>query len=148
MEVEKIIQTKVNMPLPSRTAIHLSLVCQSVKERMNLAMESMDTTLQHFNVLRILRGQKGSPINLSGINSRMVTKMSNTSRIVDKLMKKGQVERTLCPNNRREVEIRITDKGLRDLEQMSVIVHQTEQAIFKNFEKEDLVQLNQLLDKF
>jgi DNA-binding MarR family transcriptional regulator len=63
-------------------------------------------------------------------------------------MKKGQVERTLCPNNRREVEIRITDKGLRDLEQMSAIVHQTEQAIFKNFKKEDLVQLNQLLDKF
>ena len=104
--------------------------------------------MQQFNVLRILRGQKGNPANLSTINERMVTKMSNTTRLVDKLIKKGFVNRCVCPSNRRKVEIVITDSGLEALSQMDKALGKAHDIILKNFDKKDLEQLNQLLDKF
>ena len=64
--------------------------------------------------LRILRGQKGNPINLQDIQERMVNKMSNTTRLVDKLIKRGFVKRNICKENRRKVEIVITDIGFRN----------------------------------
>ena len=63
-------------------------------------------------MLRILRGQKGKPANLSTLNEHMIHKMSNTTRLVDKLIEKKLVERDICENNRRKVEITITLKGL------------------------------------
>ena len=67
---------------------------------------------QQFNVLRILRGLKGRPLNLFSIQERMLHKSSNVTRLVEKLRQKGLVERFLCEENRRKVEITITQPGL------------------------------------
>lgn len=136
------------MPVESRTLIHISLVHNKIYELVGNALKPFEVSLQQFNVLRILRGQKGKPANLSTLNERMVTKMSNTTRLVDKLLAKGYVDRSVCPSNRRKVEIVITEKGTAALAQMDKVVAEAEQGIVQHFSKEELEQLNDLLDKF
>lgn len=68
-------------------------------------------TPEQFNILRILRGQKGHPIALRDISGRMIDRNSNTSRLIDKLVDKGLVRRDACPNDRRRVDIVLTKAG-------------------------------------
>ncbi len=69
-------------------------------------------TPEQFNILRILRGQHGQPLALRDISGRMIDRNSNTSRLVDKLITKGLVRRKTCPNDRRRVDIALTEEGL------------------------------------
>ncbi|AEM71183.1 transcriptional regulator, MarR family [Allomuricauda ruestringensis DSM 13258] len=148
MNVEEIIKTSKKIPLEPRTIIHMSLVQNKINEVMTGTLKPFEVSMQQFNVLRILRGQQGNPANLSTINERMVTKMSNTTRLVDKLITKGYVNRCVCPSNRRKVEIYITDSGLKALSQMDEALEKAHSIILKNFNKKELEQLNHLLNKF
>lgn len=148
MNVENIIKTKKQLPIRKRTIIHLALVNNKLNDGIGLALKPFEVSLQQFNVLRILRGQHGAPANLSTLNERMVSKMSNTTRLVDKLLSKGYVERNVCQTNRRKVEIFITDIGKTDLDKMDRAVQEVEDAALKNLTEQDLNTLNQLLDKF
>jgi DNA-binding MarR family transcriptional regulator len=84
---------------------------------------------------------------LQDIQERMISKMSNTTRLVDKLIKKKFVKRTICKENRRKVEISITDLGLKTLKKVDPIIDTTEKNITKNLTQEELTQLNKLLIK-
>ncbi len=148
MNVEQIIKTDKPIPLESRTVIHLKLVCNKIDETIAIALKPFDISIQQFNVLRILRGQHAKPANLSTLNERMVTKMSNTTRLVDKLLLKGYVDRITCKSNRRKVEISITEKGASVLKEMDVAVKRAEKSIVKNITVEELNELNYLLNKF
>ena len=148
MDVEKIIKTRKQIGAESRTIIHLQLVTNKIQEITTHALKPFEVSLQQFNVLRILRGQNGVPANLSTLNERMVTKMSNTTRLVDKLIAKGYVERTVCQSNRRKVEILITQAGNDMLLEMSKAMDKAEKDIVKNFNESELKDLNELLDKF
>ena len=148
MNVEEIIKTNLKMPLPKRTLIHLALVANKVDEEIATVLKPFDISIQQFNVLRILRGQNGKPANLSTINERMVTKMSNTTRLVDKLILKGFVSRTICLKNRRKVEILITEGGLNILNKIDGILLDAEKNILSNFNETELNELNFLLNKF
>ena len=148
MNVEEIIKTKKEIPLDKRTIIHLSLVSNTLNEIMSNALKPFDVSLQQFNVLRILRGQNGLAANLSTLNERMVTKMSNTTRLVDKLLLKGFVKRNVCKANRRKIEIFITPKGQDILSKMDVSIIDAEEKALQNFTQKELKELNNLLDKF
>ena len=148
MNVEEIIKTEKEIPLVQRTIIHISLVSNKIAEELNAALKPFGVSLQQFNVLRILRGQKGKPANLSTLNERMVTKMSNTTRLVDKLLAKGYVGRETCPSNRRKVEITITEEGKSALKDMDSAITQTEERLVDSLGKKELESLNNLLDKF
>ncbi|MEM8846387.1 MAG: MarR family transcriptional regulator [Bacteroidota bacterium] len=148
MNVEEIIKTTKQIPLESRTLIHMTLVHNQVNEIINTALKPFEVSLQQFNVLRILRGQKGKPANLSTLNERMVTKMSNTTRLVDKLLNKGYVNRAVCETNRRKVEIVITDLGMDVLSKMDKAVSSAEKEAVSNLSQKELETLNTLLDKF
>ena len=148
MNVEQVIKTDKKIPLESRTIIHFMLVNNKVNEVISTALKPFDVSLQQFNVLRILRGQNGKPANLSTLNERMVTKMSNTTRLVDKLILKGFVDRITCPSNRRKVEINITSEGKKILKKMDTVMHKAEKSILKNLSKKELEQLNILFNKF
>lgn len=148
MNVEEIIKTNQKMPLPKRTLIHLALVANKVDEEIATVLKPFDISIQQFNVLRILRGQNGKPANLSTINERMVTKMSNTTRLVDKLILKGFVSRTICLKNRRKVEILITEGGLNILNKIDGILLDAEKKILSNLNETELNELNFLLNKF
>ena len=148
MNVEEIIKTSNPIPMVPRTIIHMTLVQNKIEEAMGNALKPFEVSVQQFNVLRILRGQKGQPANLFTLNERMVNKMSNTTRLVDKLLAKGHVNRAQCPSNRRKVEIIITESGTAALEQMDRAVTQAQETLLANFDKKELEQLNQLLKKF
>ncbi len=148
MNVEDAIKTNRKIPLESRTIIHFLLINNKLNEITAQALKPFDVSVQQFNVLRILRGQKGNPANLSTLNERMITKMSNTTRLVDKLILKGYVGRITCPSNRRKIEIRLTPLGERMLEKMDVAMKNAENQIVKDFNTEELELLNKLLDKF
>ncbi len=148
MNVEKIIKTEKEIPLESRTLIHFMLVNNKIIEVFSSVLKPFDVSLQQFNVLRILRGQKGRPANLSTLNERMVTKMSNTTRLVDKLIVKGFVCRITCPSNRRKVEITITPEGKKVLKQIDEQISKAEKNILKNLTPKELEQLNNLFNKF
>jgi DNA-binding MarR family transcriptional regulator len=148
MNVEERIKTAGEIPLERRTIIHFMLVANTINEQLAHALKPFDISIQQFNVLRILRGQKGKPANLSTLNERMVTKMSNTTRLVDKLILKEYVKRHTCPSNRRKVEILITAKGNEQLSKMDAIVSESETNLLKQFSTLELEQLNILLNKF
>lgn len=148
MNVEEIIKTDKTLPITTRTILHLGLVSNKVHENIATALKPYDVSAQQFNVLRILKGQKGKPANLSTLNERMVTKMSNTTRLVDKLIQKGFVHRITCPSNRRKVEINITEEGETVLLQMNKAVKESEEKILEKFSTQELKDLNHLFDKF
>jgi DNA-binding MarR family transcriptional regulator len=104
-------------------------------------------TVQQYNVLRILKGQQGNPMTVLAITERMLDKMSNASRLVDKLLEKKLVLRRECPQDRRAVDILILPAGLDLLKE----VDQVQQDWGKNFEAlgpKKLEEMNQLLDEF
>lgn len=136
------------MPLVQRTIIHFFLVNNKMNEALTAALKPFGVSLQQFNVLRILRGQQDKPANLSTLNERMVSKMSNTTRLVDKLMSKGYVDRITCPSNRRKVEISITDEGRKALKHMDKVITETEEQLVGQLDNKEMEALNLLLDKF
>ena len=148
MNVEAIIKTDKKIPLRSRTIIHLMLIHNKVSEHISYALKPFGISMQQFNVLRILRGQQGKPANLSTLNERMVSKMSNTTRLVDKLLKKGYANRIVCVSNRRKVEITITDEGLEVLTEMDIAMKKAEKDLLANLTDLELKQLNHLFNKF
>jgi DNA-binding MarR family transcriptional regulator len=103
--------------------------------------------MEQYNVLRILRGQKGTPANMSTLQERMINKMSNTTRLVDKLIVKELVTRNTCPSNRRKIEILITNKGLNIMKQIDDKLDIKENNLTKNLTNNELETLNNLLDK-
>jgi DNA-binding MarR family transcriptional regulator len=105
-----------------------------------------DLTPQQYNVLRILRGQYPNPITVVAIIERMLDKMSNASRLVDKLLAKELVVRRLCPSDRRAVDVTITEKGLALLVDIDVIQHKWEKR-FHGLSESEVLLLSELLDK-
>lgn len=103
-------------------------------------------TPEQYNVLRILRGSHPKALMLAEITGRMIDKSSNATRLVEKLRQKGFVKREICGNNRRQVDIIITEKGLNTLKKVDA---ESEEwiATLKNITKAEAVELNRVLDK-
>lgn len=103
-------------------------------------------TVSQYNVLRILRGQKGKAATINLIIDRMLDRMSNASRIVDRLENKGLVLRRRCENDRRAVDVLITEKGLDLLSVLDKKMDKWEKT-FKVISVEEAERLNAILDK-
>jgi len=114
-------------------------------EKMKHRLDEFDLTMQQFNILRILRGAK-SPLSTMQIRERMLDKMSDTSRIVDRLIVKELVQKNTCPRDKRLVDVVITSKGLNLLSQLDLHADEMD-AIIGNLTCAEMQQLNQLLDK-
>ncbi|GMT50234.1 MAG: MarR family transcriptional regulator [bacterium] len=103
-------------------------------------------TSQQYNVLRILRGQYPEAITTANIHNRMLEKNAGVSRLVDRLLKKDFVEKTVCEKDKRLVDVIISDKGLKVLEEIDSEWHRID-AIYSNLSDEEIHTLNGLLDK-
>jgi DNA-binding MarR family transcriptional regulator len=147
MDVEAHIRNTKPLELNKKSVIHLFLVYHRVTDRFNAALKPFDVSLPQFNVLRILRGMKGKPAHLGTLNERMVTPMSNTTRLVDKLVRKGLVTRRICPTNRRKIEIQITVEGLKTLNDIDPVIESVEHEVLGNMSPRELEELNALLDR-
>ncbi len=116
-----------------------------MNEKMKLIFDREDITGQQFNILRILRGA-GKPISTLQIRQRMLDKMSDTSRIVDRLVLKGLVKKNTCTNDKRLVDVSITDKGRKLLEKLDLFEAEMD-AVLGTLSTEEVNTLNSLLDK-
>ena len=146
-ELKERLRTTADIPVSRAAVINIFYSSGWLKDILTSKLKPFDLSLEQFNVLRILRGQNGKPINLQDIQERMVTKMSNTTRLVDKLIQKDFVKRQICENNRRKVEIEITSLGLSILKQLDPIINNTEEQITNTLSSDELAQLNKLLLK-
>lgn len=116
-------------------------------EMNRLALRDHDISLPQYNVLRILRGQKGMPISVAGLCERMIDKSSNASRIVDKLEIRKLVLRKVCDKDRRQVDVIITEKGTALLEDLDQKVPTFKTIMSKQLSLRDAEALNFALDQ-
>jgi DNA-binding MarR family transcriptional regulator len=113
---------------------------------LNEVAKTFDITRQQYNVLRILKGQLPKSASINLIKERMLDKMSDASRIVERLRIKGLAERAASSSDKRAVDITITPKGIKLLETMEPTIVSVD-SLFKNFTEQELESFNHLLDK-
>ena len=118
-----------------------------INKKLNDVFKKYEISEQQFNILRILRGQRGKPSSLKRIQKRMVHLMSNTTRLVDKLILKDFVSREICKHNRRKINIFITDKGLKFLDEINPVIDKSEELMTTNLSEEEKNILIKLLNK-
>jgi DNA-binding MarR family transcriptional regulator len=147
MRIEEVTKSNVIMELSQKAVLNIIYTQNNINERLIEILRPYDLSNEQYNVLRILRGQKGNPANMCLIQERMLAKTSNTTRLVDKLLLKELVTRKVCKENRRKIEVLITEKGLAILKELDPKVVNYEQNIVANLSPSELEQLNDLLEK-
>jgi len=110
-------------------------------------LKEFGITEPQFNVLRILHGRKGLPITVQEIQERMVQRTSNVTRIVDKLLDKGFVDRRECPMNRRKMDVTITPEGVNMLAILGKRVYQFHGPMAQNLTEDDAQTISKLIIK-
>lgn len=147
MNIEtEIKQTKFRSP-HQKVTVNIMFTNNWVCAAQNELLKPFGLTIQQYNVLRILRGQYPTPTTVSIIIERMMDKMSNASRLVDKLLVKNLVTRSECLNDRRAVDILITQRGLIVLEQIDLLQNEYEERLSEKLSTAEAEQLSELLDK-
>jgi DNA-binding MarR family transcriptional regulator len=116
-----------------------------IMDKITKIFDEAGVTSQQYNILRILRGA-GKPLSTLQIRQRMLDKMSDSSRIVDRLVLKGMVKKNNCKTDRRLVDVTITARGLKLLEKIDTYNNQVD-GIMMNLSVAEARALNQLLDK-
>jgi len=146
MGLEKDIKQQQFTSENQKLIINLVFTNNWLTEKIRDFLSTADITLQQFNILRILRGSHPQPLSTLTIRERMLDKMSDTSRIVDRLVLKGLVDKKTCPSDKRLVDISITKEGKKVL----ATIDQKEKemmAVITNLNQKEMKILNGLLDK-
>jgi DNA-binding MarR family transcriptional regulator len=145
MGIEKDInQTKFRSE-HQKAIVNLVYTYNWTTERLKKIFDKEGLTMQQFNILRILRGND-KPLSTLQIRERMLDKMSDTSRIVDRLLIKELVTKEICAFDKRLVDVSISEKGKKLLEKLDVFEMDIE-GIMKPLSEEEATILNNLLDK-
>ncbi|TXF89079.1 MarR family transcriptional regulator [Neolewinella aurantiaca] len=130
-----------------RATVNIVYTSAWLNQSTSQILRPLGLSLQQFNILRILRGRAGKPATVKLLTERMLDKMSNASRLVDKLKEKGLVERQECPTDRRQVDIVITQAGLDLIQRASEAVEKKQANILQRITEAEANQLSYLLDK-
>lgn len=146
MSLEKEIHQKEFRNEYHKATLNIIVTHNYVVGKMNDMFKDFDITRQQFNVLRILRGQHPGHASVNLIKDRMLDKMSDASRIVERLRIKDLIKREDCKNDKRAVEVTITEKGLQLLDTMEGHVAKVDELLYGLSESEAR-ELNMLLDK-
>ena len=146
MRIEEEIQQSAFVSAKQKTGVNLIYTYFWLKARLVKRLKPFGVTMQQYNVLRILNGQYPKGITTSDIRSRMLDKMSDASRLVDRLELNNLVEKKINPDDRRLVSVRLTEKGrelLAEIKEANVNFDD----IFGDMTIHEAEQLNDLLDK-
>ncbi|MBK7869920.1 MAG: MarR family transcriptional regulator [Saprospiraceae bacterium] len=128
-----------------RTVVNLIYTTNWLTDHIREHLKPFGITIQQYNVLRILRGA-GKPISTSDIRDRLLDKMADTSRMVDRLCQKGLVIRTVCPGDKRLVDVTLSEDGEKLLAEIDKMDAQMD-AVARNLSEEEAAHLSELLDK-
>jgi uncharacterized lipoprotein YddW (UPF0748 family) len=146
MSLEKDINQQKFRNEKQKSIINIIYTYHWITERLRLLLEPEDLTMQQYNILRILRGSAPKPLSTLQIRERMLDKMSDTSRIVDRLILKGLVSKKVSKTDKRLVEVQISEKGKRLLAKLDQKNQQMDNIIGPISDK-DMKALNKILDK-
>src|ERR1700710_3173021 len=146
MRIDEEIQSTKFEDNYQKVAINIAYTEGWLQNTFRSYLEKYNLTLQQFNILRILRGQYPNPATVNLLKERMVDKMSDASRIVDRLVQKGLVSRCTNTRDRRAVDIRINDAGMEILTKMDAELEDKD-YLKNNLTDEEAVKLSDLLDK-
>ncbi len=146
MKIEQELHQKTFNSVNHKLALNLMFTNNWLLESQVRILKPYSFTQPQYNVLRILRGSQDQPLTVNAIIERMLDRMSNVSRLVDKLVEKGYVKRTQSVDDRRAVDILISKKGLSILEEIDEQQQIWEQKYTK-ISEDDAKKLNDLLDE-
>lgn len=146
MKIESAIKQTTFKSEFQKLSLNIMVTSNWLQEKAVEILRPFDITPKQFNVLRILRGQHPNPITLFEIRNRMIDKMSDVSRIVERLRVKGLLSREICENNRRAVDVCITEEGLELLKQLDMIDDQFKMFL-SGISEEEARSVNRVLDK-
>ena len=146
MGLEKDIQQSSFSGQNQKAVINLIYTYHWVTERIKNILLEEDITLQQYNILRILRGSDPRPLSTLMIRDRMMDKMSDTSRIVDRLLLKKLVSKRLCNTDKRLVDVSITKEGKAMLQRIDERDNEM-RKVMEMLNEDELITLNKLLDK-
>lgn len=143
---EEINQEKGFVDQRHKAVVNIMFTDGWIRGMLNDLLKPHDLTNQQYNVLRILRGSSPKPLSTSCIRSRMLDKMSDASRIVDRLVQKGLVNRKTCSADKRLVDVFITKEGLKLLETIDAQMESFNKKVI-TITEEEAQTLNVILDK-
>lgn len=146
MEIEKEIYNKKFEDNHQKVVVNLIYTYGWITNLLRLKLNKHSITLQQYNILRILRGQYPKPATVNILKERMLDKMSDASRIVERLVQKDLVKRCVSNKDRRAVDILISQKGLDILQKLDNEVS-LKDLLSKNLSDEEAQTLSGLLDK-
>jgi len=143
---EDIKQTKGFKSQRQKALINIIYSEAWLRDKFGSTLKPFGLTVQQYNVLRILRGSSPKPLSTSSIRERMLDKMSDASRIVDRLFKKGLLERKTCASDKRLVDVFITKEGMSLLDKIDSVMDDFNSNLH-TITEEEAETLNNILDK-
>ncbi len=146
MKLEDEIKTKGYSDPFERLVVNIMYTGNWLNYQHNQILKSYGLSSQQYNILRILRGQYPTPATVNLLKDRMLDKMSNASRLVEKLRSKSYIERRICSDDRRAVDIVLTQKGLKQLERLDEELQLLRNRLNQLTDRE-IQTVNHLLDK-
>jgi DNA-binding MarR family transcriptional regulator len=129
-----------------KAAVNIMYSYNWITEHFKKLLEPFDITMQQYNVLRILRGSYPDPLSTLEIRHRMLDKMSDVSRIVDRMLAKKLLTKKTCPTDKRLVDVLISKQGMELLQKMDALEAEMD-LLMSNLNADEAATLNQLLDK-
>lgn len=147
MKIEDAIMQKRFKSEFHKAHINVLFTAAWLSQQTTKLLKPFNISWQQFNILRILRGMHPQPATIKQLTERMIDKMSNASRLVEKLKQKGLVERLACEHDRRRVDIVITSKGLELIDVASKVIDDSIDKDMKRISPQQALLLNDILDR-
>ena len=147
MRIEQAINQRKFKDEHHKMVVNLLYTGNWLRDALGANLKTYGLLPQHYNALRIIRGRHPEPVSAGSIKDVMLDKASDVTRLLDKLEKLDYVQRRLCPHNRRKMDINITPKGLRLLDELDEPMGNFYNDISERLTPEEAAQLSDLLDK-
>jgi hypothetical protein len=146
MKLEEVLKTTKFRDAKHKATLNILYTAYWLKSHVSVVLKKNDLTLEQYNVLRILKGKYPERMCVKDIGSRMIEKSSNVPRIIERLVKKNIVERTVSTQDKRETLIHITERGIELLEKTNAIILEIESGLI-GVNEEEATELNNILEK-
>jgi DNA-binding MarR family transcriptional regulator len=146
MTIEELIKQNKFDSEAEKAVVNIAFTQSFLNGKINRLFKPYSISQQQFNVMRILKGQHPIPVSINDITDRMIDKMSNASRLVEKLRLKGMVERRISARDRRQADVILTETGIKTLAELNEALQNLLDKL-QNLDAEKYKALNQTLDE-
>lgn len=147
MRIEEAIKQSRFSDSYQKAVINLLYTANWLRDEQVQLLKQFDLLPQHFNAMRIIRGKHPQPVSPGEIKEVLIDKANDLTRLLDKLEKKGLIRRNLCPTNRRKMDVTMTAKGQKVLEDASLAMQALIRRLKKQVTDKEAANLSRLLDK-